>query len=162
MGLAILAFVAVVREGVETVLFFKALNIQQGGSLSLIGGLLGLAGAIAIAVLFFRGTRVLDLRKFFLVTGVLVLLIAAGLFSHGLHELEEAGLLPNLGEDVFNLSGFLPDGRGVGAMLKSLFGYSASPSALQFGAYVGYFVVLLGYLKWSNTRGPQEARTGRS
>lgn len=162
MGLAILAFVAVVREGVETVLFFKALNIQQGGSLSLVGGLLGLGGAIAIAVLFFRGTRVLDLRKFFLVTGVLVLLIAAGLFSHGLHELEEAGLLPNLGEDVFNLSGYLPDGRGVGAMLKALFGYSASPSALQFGAYVGYFVVLLGYLKWSGTKGPEQVRAQRS
>ncbi|MFH0794711.1 MAG: FTR1 family protein [bacterium] len=161
MGLAILAFVAVVREGVETVLFFEALGVQGEGTLSWFGGFLGLAGAIAIAVLFFRGTRVLDLRKFFLVTGVLVLLIAAGLFSSGLHELQEAEWLPEFGEHVYNLTNFLPDEEGVGAVLKSLFGYSASPSGLQFGAYLGYFVVLLGYLKWSGTKGPEQVRAQR-
>jgi high-affinity iron transporter len=91
LALGLVVFVAVVREGIETALFLIG---SVASPASAVGGLLGLAGSVALGVLFFKGAARLDLRRFFTVTSVLLLLFAAWLLANGLHELEEASLLP--------------------------------------------------------------------
>ena len=135
-GLFLLAFFTVVREGVETALLLFA----APGEGKLLGTIVGFAGAIAIGVLVYVFGRRIDLRAFFRVTGVLLVFFAAGLVTHGVHEFVEAGL-PG-GPTVFDLGEVLPDSSGVGAVLRTLFGYSADPSVLEVVVYFGYFVAV--------------------
>jgi high-affinity iron transporter len=135
-GLFLLAFFTVVREGVETALLLFA----APGEGKLLGTIVGFAIAIGIGVLVYAFGRRIDLRAFFRVTGVLLVLFAAGLVTHGVHEFVEAGL-PG-GPTVFDLSGPLPDEEGAGAVLRALFGYSADPTVLEVVAYIAYFVLV--------------------
>lgn len=137
-GLFLLVFFAVVREGVElSLLLFAA-----PGQGKLLGAIAGLAGAIAIGVLIYAFGRHVDLRSFFRVTGVLLVLFAAGLVTHAVHELVEAGVLVG-GPRLFDISAVLPDGTGAGSLLQALFGYSADPTLLEGAAYAAYYAVAL-------------------
>jgi high-affinity iron transporter len=91
LALASVAFVGVGREGVETALFLFAATKESGALTTVAGGLLGVATAIGLGVLFYRGAIKIDLRKFFTITGMLVIVLAAFLLFGGLHELGEAG-----------------------------------------------------------------------
>ena len=135
-GLFMLAFFTVVREGVETALLLFA----APGEGKLLGAMIGFAIAIAIGVLIYAYGRRIDLRSFFRVTGVLLVIFAAGLVTHGVHEFVEAGL-PG-GPTVFDLSSTLPDDEGLGAALRALAGYSADPTWLEVAVYVAYYVVV--------------------
>jgi len=137
-GVFALVFFAVVREGVETALLLFA----APGEGKLLGTVIGLAIALAIGVLIYAFGRRIDLGTFFRVTGVVLVLFAAGLVTHGVHEFVEAGLVAG-GPELFDLSGTLPDGAGAGAILRSLFGYSADPTLLEGIAYVAYYLVAL-------------------
>lgn len=137
-GICLLVFFAVVREGVETALLLFA----APGEGKLLGSVLGLAVAVAIGVLIYAFGRRIDLRTFFKVTGVLLVLFAAGLVTHGMHEFVEAGLISG-GPVLFDLTRTLPDSDGAGAMLRSLLGYSADPTLIEGIAYVGYFILAL-------------------
>jgi high-affinity iron transporter len=96
LALAAAVFVAVVREGVETALFLLgASESAERGVATVVGGLAGLAVAVALAFALFHGSRALDLGRFFTVTSALLLLVAAYLLASGLHELAEGGLLPD-------------------------------------------------------------------
>jgi high-affinity iron transporter len=127
-----------VREGVETALLLFA----APGEGKLLGSVIGLAAAIGIGVLIYAFGRRIDLRTFFKVTGVLLVLFAAGLVTHGVHEFVEAGAI-NGGPVIFDLSASLPDKDGPGAMLRSLLGYSADPTLVEVIAYVTYLVLAL-------------------
>ncbi len=142
MGLFALAFVAVVREGIETALFLNAAAFDSSTRDTLIGGLVGLAIAIGLALLLYAGTLKLDLRKFFSVTGVLLLLFAAGLVAQGIHELQEAGILPGIIDELWSTKAYLDEEGSLGSLLHSLFGYSDSPSLLQVVFYLGYLLVV--------------------
>jgi high-affinity iron transporter len=137
-GIFLLVFFAVVREGVETALLLFA----APGEGKLLGSVLGLAIAIGVGVLIYAFGRRIDLRTFFKVTGVLLVFFAAGLVTHGVHEFVEAGVISG-GPVLFDLSASLPDKDGVGAMLRSLFGYSADPTLVEGIAYAAYFVLAL-------------------
>jgi high-affinity iron transporter len=137
-GIFLLVFFAVVREGVETALLLFA----APGEGKLLGSVLGLAIAIGVGVLIYAFGRRIDLRTFFRVTGVLLVFFAAGLVTHGVHEFVEAGVISG-GPVLFDLSASLPDKDGVGAMLRSLFGYSADPTLVEGIAYAAYFVLAL-------------------
>jgi high-affinity iron transporter len=137
-GICLLVFFAVVREGVETALLLFA----APGEGKLLGSVIGLAAAIGIGVLIYAFGRRIDLRTFFKVTGVLLVLFAAGLVTHGVHEFVEAGAI-NGGPVIFDLSASLPDKDGPGAMLRSLLGYSADPTLVEVIAYVTYLVLAL-------------------
>lgn len=153
-GLFLLAFFTVVREGVETALLLFA----APGEGKLLGTVVGFAGAIAIGVLVYVFGRRIDLRAFFRVTGVLLVLFAAGLVTHGVHEFVEAGLAG--GPTLFDLGDVLPDTAGLGAVLRALFGYSADPTALEGIAYLGYFALVWGLLRLRPARvaaGPRTA-----
>src|SRR3954453_6880159 len=91
LGLALVAFVAVAREGIETALFLFANVGEDGAAGTIVGGLLGLAAAVGLGIAFYRGSLHMDLGRFFLVIGLLVIVFAAYLLAGGLHELGEAG-----------------------------------------------------------------------
>ena len=135
-GIFLLVFFAVVREGVETALLLFA----APGEGKLLGSVLGLAIAVGIGVLIYAFGRRIDLRTFFQVTGVLLVFFAAGLVTHGVHEFVEAGVISG-GPQLFDLSSTLPDKEGAGAMLRSLFGYSADPTLVEGIAYAGYLAL---------------------
>jgi high-affinity iron transporter len=137
-GLFFLVFFAVVREGVELALLLFA----APGEGKLAGAALGLAAAIGIGVLIYAFGRRIDLRTFFKVTGALLVLFAAGLVTHATHELVESGLISG-GRQLFDLSATLPDDAGIGGLLRTLFGYSADPTAIEGVAYVAYYVAAL-------------------
>jgi len=102
-GLAFMSFIAVYREGVETVLFFTALRSAEVAT-SLLGGILGVILAVLLALAFFKVTRGFSLKRFFQITGILLVLIAAGLFAHGIHELQEARVIPVIKEHLFDIN----------------------------------------------------------
>lgn len=147
LALAALAFTAVLREGVETALFLfaaaKGTAVDAGGvGAQLVGAVLGLAVAVVLGVLLYRGGIRMNLRTFFRVTGSILIVVAAGLFAYSVHELQEAGWLPFLSVTAFDLTGILPDDSGLGAMLRGLVGYNADPSMLELVAWIGYLVVV--------------------
>jgi high-affinity iron transporter len=106
---------------------------------------LGLATAIALGYLLYRGGIKLNLRTFFKVTGALILVVAAGLFAFSIHEIQEAGYLAIGTGKAFDISGILSDQDGVGAVLRAVVGYQDAPSVLEVLAWVGY-VVVTGFL----------------
>jgi high-affinity iron transporter len=143
--LFLLAFVAVLREGIELGLFLTAAAYASDGRSTLIGALLGLASALIIAWILFTSLIRLDLRKFFLATGGLLILFAAGLVAHGVHEFNEVGWIPSLVEHVWDINHILDEKSGIGELLKALFGYNGNPSLSEIIAYGGYLgAVLIG------------------
>jgi high-affinity iron transporter len=142
LGLFLLAFFAVVREGVETALLLQAAIFAAAGQSTIVGAVVGLAGAIALGLLIYAfGVRI-DLRRFFRVTAIVLLLFAAGLIAHAAHEFAGAGFLPLIVDHVWDTSAALPDGTGLGSFLRALLGYSASPSLLEVVVYVGYLALV--------------------
>ena len=159
-ALALIAFVAVLREGVESALFLISTTTGTEASWSqLVGGVVGLAVAVAVGVLFYAGSSAVDIRAFFRITGVLIILFAAGLVSKGVHEFQEVGLLPTMNEAVWNLGVLDPSTSTVGRFLGSLFGWTPRPSLLMAIAYTAYLVpVLVTYLRMTApTRRPVPA-----
>jgi high-affinity iron transporter len=154
-GVAVLAFVAVVREGLETVLFLTAFAVQDFVA-TLIGLIIGTTVVVGLSSLMMRGIYRLDIRRFFKYTSVLLVVFSAGLFGSGVHELLEAaehsgievGLLADHAYSI-TLTGsasLLDENGAVGSVLKALVGYSASPEWLRVIAYLGYWFVIGGYL----------------
>ncbi|MCH7812027.1 MAG: FTR1 family protein [Chloroflexi bacterium] len=143
LGLASIAFVGVVREGLETALFLIAAD--SGAANTLIGGLPGLFIAALLGFGIYKGSQIINLRAFFQVTGGLIILVAAGLFSKGVHELQEAGVISTTREQVWNIKGNPVFGHGeFFDFLKGLFGWSAAPSAEQLAVWV----LFLGVASW--------------
>jgi len=142
-GLATIAFVAVVREGIETVLFLFAANTVAESTVSFtIGGLLGLVVAIIIGYGVYKGSSKLNLRTFFNITGLVLIVFAAGLLAHGIHEYNEAGIIPNIVEHVYDINAIVPEQTTFGRFLTAIFGYNGNPSLTEI---IGYVV----YLAWA-------------
>jgi high-affinity iron transporter len=139
-GLFLLVFLAVLREGVESVIFLGAARLGAGAA-GLWGALAGLAAAVLLGFLLFRGALHVRLGVFFAVTNVLLLLFAAGLVAHGLHELVEAGWLPALVDPVWDLNPLLPEQGLLGSLLRGLFGYNGDPTLLELLGYAAYAAV---------------------
>lgn len=143
MALFWVAFLAVVREGIELALLLVAVGMTTGAMQNLTGSVLGLAAAVALGWLLFTSTRRLPLGRFFQVTNILLIFFAAGLVAHGVHEFNEAGLIPSVIEHLYNINPVLDEKSVIGQLLTALFGYNGNPSLTESIAYVGYFLVLL-------------------
>ncbi|HEX3052040.1 MAG TPA: FTR1 family protein [Aggregatilineaceae bacterium] len=144
-----LVFVAILREGIETALFLTAANVASGdGFLTLLGGLIGLAAAVLIGWMIYAGTAQLNVRRFFDVTSILLLIFGAGLFAHALHEFAELGWLPALAEEVWNLESVLSNSSTVGGLLRVLVGYNASPTLIEVIGYLAYWGIVLFAANW--------------
>jgi high-affinity iron transporter len=147
-ALTVVAFVAVAREGFETVLFLiSAETASASGTEVVIGGLIGLAISAVLGYLFFLGSDRIDLRKFFNWTGLLLILFAAGLFAKGIHEFREFFELEGTwySKPVWELtSGPLATGWTYD-FLKGLFGWSSDPERIRVAAYVVFLVPTLWF-----------------
>ena len=118
---------------------FASVRVAESALLSAVGGVLGLGVAIAIGYSIYKGTSKLNLSAFFKVTGVLLILFAAGLLAHGIHELQEAGIIPVVIEHVWDIDHVLPEASVIGRFLTAIFGYNANPSLLKV---IAYFIFL--------------------
>jgi high-affinity iron transporter len=151
IALAFLAFVAVIREGVETSLFLVgqvASASAEGGEMwVVVGAVTGLLIASVIGVGFYHGSRRLNLATFFRWTGVALVFIAAGLLSHAVHELIEIGVITVGTQTLFDLSSILPHdeagGSLLGQFLAALFGYTSTPEVMTFVVWLSYVVIVL-------------------
>lgn len=137
-----LPFLSVFREGAETVLFLKAVAIQNSGAVSFWGGVSGLGLAILLASLIFIGGKKIPLKPFFQYTSYFILLIAAGLLAYGIHELEELGWINPIVYPVWNINHILNEKAGIGSFLKALFGYNGNPSLVEVTAYAAYLIIV--------------------
>jgi high-affinity iron transporter len=149
-GLALLAFTAVIREGIETSLFLvgQATSTRSDAPSVVIGAVIGLAIAAAIGVGFYQGSRRLNLQAFFRWTGIALIFIAAGLLSHAIHEFVEIGVITVGTQTAYDISGVLPDDRGVGQFLRAILGYSARPEIVTLLVHLAYIVTVLAlYLR---------------
>jgi high-affinity iron transporter len=147
LGLALLAFQAVGREGLETVVFTLAIVFSVSTSGALLGAVIGLAGALTIAFVIYRLGHRLNLARFFTVIGVLLMVFAAGLLTDAVQNLQELGWLPVLDSPIWHSARFLSQDSTVGDILHSFFGYSDAPTLLQLLTYVGYLaIVIIAYL----------------
>jgi high-affinity iron transporter len=157
-----LAFIAVVREGIELALFLTAAFFvgDQGPLTSnvtqtLAGSILGLGTAALLGWAIFATTVRLDLRRFFQVTGFLLILFAAGLVAHGVHEFNEVGWIPAIVEHVWDVNTILDENSMVGSLLQTLFGYNANPSLTEVISYLGYLAIVT--MLWKRDTEPVKA-----
>lgn len=143
-SLSLIAFIAVAREGFETVLFLLGAETESSsGGAVVVGGLIGLAVAAVIGVGFYTGSARVDLRRFFRITGLLLILFAAGLFAKGFHEFRELLEIesPFIAHTVWNVgTGPFAEGSTVHDFLSGLFGWSPNPERIRVLAYVAYLV----------------------
>jgi high-affinity iron transporter len=144
-GLAVLAFTAVIREGLETSLFLvgQAQSAETAAGSVVIGAILGLAVAALIGAAIYRGSRHIDLGVFFRWTGVALVFIAAGLLSHAIHEFIEIGLITVGTSTAFDISAVLSHDDGIGQFLRAILGYSASPEVTTLVVHLAYLVIVL-------------------
>jgi high-affinity iron transporter len=150
------AFISVAREGLETSLFFWTAAQAAGSTMVPLGGfLLGLGTAVALGVAFYRGALRINLAKFFTWTGALLIVVAAGVLSYGIHDLQEAGILPGLNNLLFDVSAQVPPDSWYGSLLKGLFNFSAQTTVLQAVAWLAYLVpTLILYLRPARAKAP--------
>jgi high-affinity iron transporter len=143
-AVALMAFLAVVREGLETALIFysAAAGFGQGtGPLyALIGGVLT---AVVIGVLLYRSVLRINLSRFFTWTGALLILVAAGILKYGVHDFQEAGVLPGLNDLAFDISGVLDPNSWYATLLAGMFNITPAPTVLETIAWVAYAVPVL-------------------
>ena len=147
-----LAFLAVFREGIELALFLTAATFTATAAATLVGALVGLAAAVLAGWLIFATTTRLNVQMFFRVTSILLIFFAAGLVAHGVHELNEAGLIPSVVEHVWDTNPVLDESSGLGLILKTIFGYNGNPSLTEVIAYFGYWLVVLLALRRGRTQ----------
>jgi high-affinity iron transporter len=139
-----LIFVTVGREGLETLLILPGMSKGTPGTEVTGGIVLGLGVAVAVGIALHKGAKVMDLQRFFKVTGILLIFFAAGLVAYGVHELQDAGKLPIITEHVWDMNHVLHDKNSAfGVLLKGLFGYNGNPSLIEVVSYFGYLLVSL-------------------
>lgn len=144
-ALVLLAFSSVAREGLETVLFLFAGARNASAGEYFLGGLAGFALAAAIGYGVYRGSSRLPLRQFFLASGVVLIVLAAGLVGNALKELGEAQIIVNQGPRPWDMDAFLSMNTDFGRFLHTVFGYDSAPTLLQIVAYWGYLIGTLTF-----------------
>ncbi len=144
-----MAFLAVVREGLETAtLFFAAAQGAATTAGPLIGIVAGLLTSVVLGWLIYAGAVRINLTVFFTVTGCLLVLVAAGILKYGVHDLQEAGILPGLNDHAFDISGWYDPTTWYGSLLGGMFNVTPTPSVIEMVAWVAYAVpVLVLFLK---------------
>jgi high-affinity iron transporter len=163
LALGTLAFSAVAREGFETTLFLFAGSTNTSGTQFVLGGVIGFVLAAGGGVTIYYGAARLPLKQFFLVSGIAVIVLAAGLLSNGLNALQEAAIVKDLGSRPWDSESTLSMTSTLGKFLHTVLGYEAAPAMAQIVLYWGYVAVILGaYLLLPSGKPPQVKRVGAS
>jgi high-affinity iron transporter len=155
----LIAFTAVLREGIETALFLSAAAMTARAVDVLAGALLGLVAAVTLGYALYASALRLNLHRFFQVTGLLLMLFAAGLVAHAVHELNEVGMIPAIVAPLWDINHVLDENSYLGLVFRALFGYNANPSLSEALAYSAYFV-MLGVVLLRMPRRPSRAGAG--
>lgn len=159
LGLVLVAFLAVGREGIETALFlWAAVQATGATTMPLLGAALGLATAIGLGWLIYAGMLKINLAKFFTYTGAILIVVAAGVLAYGVHDLQEAGVLPGLNALAFNVSAAVPPDSWYGTLLKGTLNFSPATSWLQMLAWLAYAVPTLTVFITKSRQGRPNAR----
>jgi high-affinity iron transporter len=160
-AVVVMAALAVGREGLETALFFFTAAQAAGETTQpLIGFLLGIALAIVLAYLLYRGAVKINLGRFFMITGALLIFVAAGILAYGVHDLQEAGILPGLNTLAFDVSAAVPPDSWYGVLLKGVFNFSPQTTVLEAVVWTIYVAVVLTlFLRPQRTKTPVPANT---
>src|SRR5579864_7335912 len=137
-GLALLAFQAVGREGLETVVFTLAIIFSTSTAGALTGAVIGLAGSLVLAFVIYRLGHKLNMARFFTVIGVLLMVFAAGLLADAVENLQQLGWLPVLNSPMWHSGSLISQSSAFGDVLHSFFGYSDAPTPLQLLVYAAY------------------------
>lgn len=145
LAIALVAFLGVGREGLETAIFFYATTeaAGQGNNLPMFGWVIGLGSAVVLGWLIYRGAVQINLSEFFRYTGILLILVAAGILSYGLHDLQEAQFLPGLNSLAFDVSAVIAPDSWYGVLLKGIFNFTPATTWLQAVAWVSYVAVVM-------------------
>jgi len=154
LGLVALGVVSVGREGIETALFVWA-NVNAGtdATLGTFGAVLGILAAVVVSYLIYRGFVRINLSRFFFWTGIFLIVVAAGVLAYGVHDLQEAGLIPGISAIAFSLAGLVPPTSWYGALLAGIFNFTAEPTVAQVTVWVAYVAITLFlFLRVSLTR----------
>ncbi|MFX1486215.1 MAG: FTR1 family protein [Promethearchaeota archaeon] len=149
-ALAILSFVIVVREGVEIALFLQQSIIQTTVAETILGALIGFTGALVVGLIILKTSARVSTRTFFRVTSIILVFIAAGLLAYGIHELQEAAIIPVVVEHLYDVNFIIDENGLVGSILKALFGYNGNPSLIETTVYLLFLTFSLSYLILSN------------
>ncbi|WP_327091999.1 FTR1 family protein [Nonomuraea sp. NBC_01738] len=144
LAVVVMAFLAVAREGLETaLLFFASVQGATATTAPLIGISLGVLTSIAIGYGLYKSAVRINLTKFFTWTGLLLILVAAGIFKYGVHDLQEANILPGLTTHAFDISAILPADSWYGALLAGMLNITPQPTVLEAVAWGLYLVPTL-------------------
>jgi high-affinity iron transporter len=153
-----MSYLAILREGFETVLFLGALFGNDMDAPVFYGGAMGLVIALIVTIALFKGMRNIPIKTFFNITGGLVMVIAAGLLVNMIGILQDINLLPVLKPAIFDLSWLMIDSSEVGIFFKALFGYTHAPSLIQVLSYLSYFAAItMFFSSWDKLLRKREA-----
>ncbi len=144
-SLVLVAMLAVGREGLETALFIwaatqAATDTTAGSTEPLLGAALGILTAVALGYLLYRGAIRINLAKFFTWTGAFLIVVAAGVLAYGVHDLQEAGVLPGLNDLAFDVSDTIDPSTWIGTILKGVFNFSPATTELEAATWLLYLV----------------------
>jgi high-affinity iron transporter len=157
-AVVVLAFLAVFREGIETAFIVYASAATATTAVPFVGVLLGLATSVALGFAIYRGAVRINLGVFFKWTGALLILVAAGIFAYGFHDLQEANILPGLQTLAFDISHVIAPDSWYGVLLKAIFNFNPTPTVIEAAAWVLYLVpVLVLYFRPIKTGTPPPA-----
>lgn len=143
-GIVLLAFLSVGREGIETALFVWA-NVAGSGEswIPAIGALLGILAAIVIEILIYRGFVRINLGKFFTWTGAFLILVAAGVLSYGIGDLQESGIIPGALAKAWDINHIIPASSWYGTVLQGIVNFNPNPSWLQVGGWLLFLAIVV-------------------
>ncbi|CAN5180351.1 FTR1 family protein [soil metagenome] len=154
IGLIVLGVVSVGREGVETALFvWASVNSSGNAALGTLGAVLGILVSVVIAYLIYRGLVRINLSRFFFWTGIFLVVVAAGVLAYGVHDLQEAGVLPGIEATAYSLSSLIPITSWYGVVLAGVFNFTPEPTWAQVVVWIAYIAVtLFFFLRVSGAR----------
>ncbi|MFQ5431838.1 MAG: FTR1 family protein [Nitrospinota bacterium] len=158
--LMFMGYLAILREGFETVLFLGAVFGDSMQTPVFYGGAIGLVIALAVTIALFRGMRKIPIKMFFKVTGGLIVVIAGGLCVNMVGVMQDINLIPVLKAGMLDLSWFMKDTSAVGVFFKALFGYTHSPSIMQIMVYISYLTLTIWLLNRDVARKPSSGMKG--
>ena len=162
LAIALVGFLAIGREGLETAVFFYATaqSAGAGNNVPLLGWVVGIGGAIVLGLLIYRGALRINLTTFFRWTGIFLILVAAGILAYGFHDLQEAGVVPGLSTLAFDVSHVIAPDSWYGTLLKGIFNFSPRTTVLEAAVWLLYVAIVLPlFLRRPKTADPVAATT---
>lgn len=152
LSLFSLAFFAVGREGLETAIFiWNGAMATEDSLLTVVGTFSGIFVSVLLGWLLYRGALKLNLAKFFKYSGSALIVVAAGMFSYGIHEFQEIGLIPGDANKLYDISSLISKESILGSVLKGLMNFTPTPSFIQAGGWTA-FMLLVSFLFFKKPR----------